>query len=180
MEADPVYRLNSSNPDKVQEFSRFFGVELKISSVDLPEPVADPLTVVRFKASQFESVLIDDTSLEVEGAEIGIEVRWKLSELSRLAGSRANFVCLLALHEGGKVLVYRGCVAGKLVTPRGQGFGFNPYFQPDGSDCSLAEKMEDRFNARFHAVQALITGKVWKVLEPLFTWEGEFQKKKKG
>eukprot|EP01052_Picozoa_sp_SAG31_P046823 SAG31_NODE_9109_length_1334_cov_1.030794_2_plen_87_part_00 len=82
------------------------------------------------------------------------------------------------LEEGGKVSVYEGTVKGTIVPPRGDSsFGFDPVFQPDGSTQTLAEAKPDKDNARFRAVELLVSGKVSKQVEPIRDedWAGAYQ-----
>ncbi len=71
--------LNTSNPGKLKEFERLFGqhgASLQTTYVDLEEIDADPITVAVHKASQLEEgVIIEDTSLEIEGADVGMNIR---------------------------------------------------------------------------------------------------------
>lgn len=171
------YKVNSSNPGKIEEFRRYLNAEIEVIDKDLPEPDADPLSIVCYKASQFQDVLVDDTSLWVEGAEFGTHVRWKIDQLAHHSGSKAKFVCLLGIRRQDDVYIYRGEVAGRICKKTGEGFGFNPYFVPEGSLYSLALRMEDRFNARYLAVQNFLKNQPYKLMEALETWAGGFQEK---
>lgn len=173
-------RLNTSSEGKLKEFRELFarhGMEVEAARVDLPEIQADPPTVVVHKASQVpEGVLVEDTSLHVEGAEVGIEVRWLLDHLQELEGKKAQWICLLAQRVGNKVRVYSGVVEGRIVRSKGTGgFGFDPYFMPDGRDETLAESKPDDFNARALAVALFIAGVPSLEREPIFNWRGQWQ-----
>ncbi len=172
--------LNTSNSGKLQEFERLFGrygIALAASKRDLPEINADPVLVAVHKASQVEEgVLIEDTSLEVEDAEVGIQVRALLDRLADYAGNKAVWRTLLAFRQGDLVYVYEGRVDGTIVHPRGEGgFGFDPVFLPDGAELTLAESKPDAFNARAKAVDALIQNNVYAKMPPLGEWEGLWQ-----
>ncbi len=157
------------------EFKKFLGPNIDVIETDLKEPKADSITIVRYKASQFRDTVVDDTSLEVVGAEIGPEVRWKLKDLESWLGHKAVFVCLLGIRRGDEVYVFEGRVEGQIVAARGEGFGFNPVFQPLGSSYTLAEEQQPHHNARFLAVENLKKGLFIARLEPLFEWSGDFQ-----
>lgn len=174
------WKINTSNPGKFEEFKRLFaiyGAELEASHVDLREVDADPVTVVAHKASQLgEGIVIEDTSLDIEGASVGVNVRWLLDHLSEYAGRRAEWTVLLALRKGDKILIYKGTIFGTIVKPKGDsGFGFDPVFQPDGTDKTLAESKPDSVNARAKAVEALIKGDVWRTHPVIEKWEGPWQ-----
>ena len=54
------------------------------------EIVADPLSVVIHKASQLgEYVIVEDTSLDIEGEQVGINVKWMLDSLTNCIGKKA-------------------------------------------------------------------------------------------
>lgn len=170
-----MWKLNTSNSGKASEFKKFLGKDIQIIEKDLAEPKADALTIVRFKASQFVDTIVDDTSLEVIGANIGADIRWKLKDLEKWAGCEAEFVCLLGVHRENWIYIFEGRVLGEIVDPRGEGFGFNPFFQPHGSSFTLAERQLPEHNARYLAVESLKLNRFQWKLEPLKIWSGEFQ-----
>ena len=106
------WKLNTSNLGKFEEFKQLFakyGYQLKATHEDVREADSDPLTVIVQKASQMdEHVLVEDTSLEVEGAAVGINVRWLLDHLPQFAGRKACWTVMLAYREGGKFMLSRG------------------------------------------------------------------------
>jgi XTP/dITP diphosphohydrolase len=79
-----------------------------------------------------------------------------------LADARsARFKCSIALARTGKLLgTFTGVVQGKIVDhPRGHGgFGYDPVFQPDGSELTFAQmlaEMKNRISHRARAAQQL-------------------------
>lgn len=97
---------------------------------DVREIVADPLSVVIHKASQLgEYVIVEDTSLDIEGEQVGINVKWMLDSLTNFIGKKALWNVYLAIlvefsfvyyiQIEGKVHIYRGQIIGKIVNPRG-------------------------------------------------------------
>ncbi len=106
-----------------------------------------------------EWVVADDSGLEVDvlGGEPGVySARYGGLDddhsrnqylLDKLAGRppeerSARFVCCATLFGDGKVIyqVRATCEGRILHTPRGAfGFGYDPIFQPDGFNCSIAE-----------------------------------------
>lgn len=125
------------------------------------------------------AALADDSGLEVEGlggapgpssaryGGPGLDdagrVAHLLAELRRRPGAsrRARFVCVAALaRPGGEVLLARGECSGQILdAPRGgQGFGYDPIFQPDGERVSMAElgaARKDELSHRGRALRAL-------------------------
>lgn len=174
-----VWHLNTSNPGKLQEYHQLFekyGFSLESTQIDLAEIKSDPVKVVVHKASQVpEGVLVDDTSLDIEGIEVGINVRW-FSDLSEFAGKKARWRVLLAYRSGDKVHVFEGVTYGSIVQAKGdQDFGFDAIFLPDGTIYTLAEKKPDAVNARAKAVEALIKGKTFAVVPSIDKWDGAWQ-----
>lgn len=174
------WKLNTSNPGKLEEFKKLFGgygCTLEASYYDLMEIESDPASVVAHKASQLgENILVEDTSLEIEGASIGINIRWLLDHLSEYEGRHAQWTVLLAYRQGDQILIYSGVVSGIIVQARGSaGFGFDPVFLPDGTCHTLAEFKPDQFNARAKAVKALMEGVIWKTHPVIEKWEGAWQ-----
>jgi XTP/dITP diphosphohydrolase len=174
------FALNTSNKGKLAEFQRLFskhGETLAATETDLKEIKSDPVTVVVHKASQVgDRVLVDDTSLDVEGAEVGIDVRWLLHHLAEFTGKKAHWRVLLAYKEGEWIFVYEGTVDGTLVPQRGkEGFGFDPVFLPEGAEWTLAQDKPDAVNARAKAVEALFYGEPLAKLPQIVDWQGEWQ-----
>jgi XTP/dITP diphosphohydrolase len=99
-------------------------------------------------------VLGEDSGIEVEalGGGPGIRsARWAedgvarlLAELRGVAGEgrRARYVCeLVALSPAGEELRGRGTLEGRVAEEprRGEGFGYDPIFVPDGETLTVAE-----------------------------------------
>lgn len=175
------WKLNTSNPGKFEEFERLFAkheIVLQTSHIDLEEIDSDPIKVVAHKASQLgENVIVEDTSLDIEGASIGVNIRWLLNHLTEYAGRQAEWTVFLAVRQGDEISIYKGSVSGTIVPPRGaSGFGFDPVFLPNGSTKTLAESKPDLYNARAKAVDALLKGDVWTKHPVIKNWEGPWQK----
>jgi len=175
-------RLNTSNQGKLAEFNRMFGqsgITVDSTKIDLREIEAGPLEVVCHKAtSAGEGVLIEDTSLDVEGADVGVNVRWLMENIGDHTGKKATWRVLLGVLQNGRVLVYEGITEGKIVEPTGaDGFGFDPVFLPEGSTKTLAEDKPDAVSARAAAIGALVQGMHIRMMEPIRTedWKGSWQ-----
>ena len=119
-----TWKLNTSNPGKFEEFKRLFakyGSTLETSHIDLKEIDADPIKVVAHKASQLgENIIVEDTSLDIEGASVGINIRWLLDHLTEYAGRKAEWTVLLAFRLDNQIYIYKGSVSGTIVQPEGQ------------------------------------------------------------
>lgn len=176
-----TWKLNTSNPGKFEEFKHLFakyGSTLETSHIDINEIDADPIKVVAHKASQLgENIVVEDTSLDIEGASVGVNIRWLLDHLTEYAGRKAEWTVLLAFRQDNQIYIYKGSQSGIIVPARGTtGFGFDPVFLPNGSTKTLAESKPDLFNARAKAVEALLKGDVWTKHPIIENWEGPWQK----
>lgn len=72
-------------------------------------------------------------------------------------GPRANFISVLCLAwPGGESEIFEGKVFGHLVWPPrgGNGFGYDPMFQPDGADETFGEMAPDEKYAVSHRTRA--------------------------
>lgn len=171
------WKVNTSNPGKLAEYQKYLGNVLS-EQRDLAEPDADIVTIIRYKASQFsEPVLVDDVSLEINDAHPGTLIRWHLDQLSTHVGKTAEFTCLVGIRRQENVHIFRGCTRGTITMPRGQSFGFNNYFLPEGLQKTFGEEIPPQRNPRKLALDQLLLDKPY-VVEPLLqTWSGPFQKK---
>lgn len=180
MPKSAVWKLNTSNQGKLTEFQRLFakhGCTLSATQQDLREINADPFQVVAHKASQMDDfVIIEDTSLDVEGADVGVNIRWLLDHLVDFVGHRAQWKVLLAYRVKNQVFIYQGLVNGVIVKPQGKnGFGFDPVFLPEGATETLAQNKPDHLNARALAVDALIHDESVAVESVITEWNGPWQ-----
>lgn len=174
------WQINSSNKGKLREFQQYFaayGVELHVTEIDLKEISADPVTVVVHKASQIgEEILVEDTSLDIEGEEVGINVRWLIDHVSSFVNRQATHRVLLAYLKAGFVYVYEAKVEGKIVLPKGSnGFGFDPVFLPNGAEETLAQAKPFAVNARAKVVEAFMNSSPLAVLPAITEWNGPWQ-----
>jgi adenylate kinase len=173
--------INSSNEDKLDEYRKYLiDYEVVSSAIETEEPDADSITIARYKTSQLPvGYVTDDVSLDVEGEDIGTNVKWHVKNkgLDKHIGKRAVFNCFIGVKsENDLIKIYKGSVPGKLVSPIGDGFGFGPYFLPDGAKTTLGEIMSEPHNARYLAIQNLLANKIYTT-EPMLTeWKGKFQR----
>ncbi len=119
----------------------------------------------------------DDTGLEVEALDQApgvFSARYAgpqkdsqqnmsklLKELDQEANRKAQFRTVICLIVQGKPHYFEGIVKGQITdSPRGSaGFGYDPIFQPQGSDRSFAEMSaedKNRISHRGQAVNALL------------------------
>lgn len=118
-------------------------------------------------------VFADDTGLEVEalnGAPGVYSARYAggeghdseanmtklLHELGENNNRKARFRTIIALILQGQVHLFEGIVNGEIIRERrgGEGFGYDPIFQPDGYDQTFAELGNDIKNQISHRARA--------------------------
>lgn len=86
-----------------------------------------------------------DWATTAAGRDFGLAMQraWDALEAKRTPHPRrARFCCVLALAwPDGKDDIFQGFIGGQLVWPRrgAQGHGYDPMFQPDGSDLTFGE-----------------------------------------
>lgn len=159
-------------------------VELEAKGIDLPEIEETGTTFSQNAALKALGisrelsglVLADDSGLEVDGlngepgvwsSSYGGEEGNHLKNNARLERELASvpvenrtgrFRCVMVLAREGEVLgTFAGSVKGRLIeTPRGgEGFGYDPYFIPEGYEETFAELGAEIKNGMSHRGNAL-------------------------
>jgi len=118
--------------------------------------------------AEWDAVLTDDTGLFLEGLSglPGPMVKWFLERLGaggiyRLLDGKqkkATAVCALSLGllREKKVVSFTAEVEGEIVDPKGMdGFGFDPVFQPLGSEKTFSMMSLDEKNRHSHRALAV-------------------------
>jgi non-canonical purine NTP pyrophosphatase (RdgB/HAM1 family) len=163
----------TSNENKVKEAQAILGFSVEIASLEIDEiQTLDVEDVARHKAQKaFEKVkkplIVDDAGLYVEAWEgfpgsfvkfvqktAGLDVinKWLDTENNRYV----TVVSAIGYHDGNQVHTFRGEVHGEFVKPRGEhGWGFDPYFIPEGENQTWGELSQTRKNETSHRKQAL-------------------------
>ena len=178
--------LVSSNENKLHEFKRFGLPGLDIEKgVDLPEVDADGETVVLYKAlAAGPHRIVEDTALHIDGAQIGVNIRWLLDDIANHDGKRATWEVWLGINDSQHITTYRGEITGRITAKYAashQGFGFDNYFIPDGTDKTLYELemdgRKDAFSARKKAIDAFLACDVQKriPIPNIPQWNGPMQ-----
>lgn len=180
------FKLVSSNQNKLREYNRF-GLHIQIEpGKDLKEVNGTDVEVIIHKAKDAGPMhIVEDTSLNVEGASVGVNVRWLLDNLATLAGRKATWVVMIGVNTGDAIEVYKGEIVGTLTTPAegtpSNGFGFDPYFVPRGSNETMAaldaKGQKDNYSARKAAIRNMLDGKAIKRVElkDIGDWTGDYQ-----
>lgn len=113
----------------------------------------------------------DDSGLEVEalnqapgiysarysGQGDEANTRLVLQKLEGITNRKARFKTVISLLSGGKEYFFEGQLNGTItLEPRGSaGFGYDPVFQPDGYEITLAEMTMKEKNAISHRALAM-------------------------
>ncbi|WP_018691091.1 non-canonical purine NTP pyrophosphatase [Algicola sagamiensis] len=178
-----LIKINSGNKNKLAEYRAYledYDCQVEATQEALEEPVSDHETVICYKASQFsDGTLVDDVSLEIEGFDVGVHVRWFLENdafrQEKYWGRPSVFTCYIGVHKDGYVYLYEGSVEGTIVSPRGNCFGIAPFFLPKGKSKTLGEDMPAELNPRYLALQKFLN-EDWSLKRKLIKqWDGEFQ-----
>jgi len=178
-------KLVSSNETKLKEFQRILPEMEILKGLDLKEVQGTPEEVIIYKSLEAgKGTVVEDTILIIEGEEI-VDIKWKIQELKKLPKGntiKASWQVMLGYNTGNKIEIYKGIVNGIIIPEsKDEGYGFDPYFLPDGSAVTLA-KLEDkgnkdRFSARTNALVNLKMKRKEKVLrtKTIPKWTGKYQ-----
>lgn len=177
-------KLVTSNDHKLKEYQRFGVKNITIErGRDIDEVDSDELTVVLYKALDAgKQRVVEDSSLTVEGADIGVNIRWMVDQLDTLAGRVAIWKVYLGYNDGESIHIYADEVRGVLIqTDKRDGFGFDNFFQPEGLDITLHELellgKKDEYSARKKALTNFNVGRAiasYKISE-VPKWDGKYQ-----
>ncbi len=174
----------TNNRHKLSELRAIVGDRLRILSLsdigchdDIPETAdtlaGNALMKARYVKEHYGyDCFADDTGLMVDaldgapgvysaryagpGHDSRANVGLLLRNLQGVTDRRARFVTVMALILNGEEHLFEGKVEGRILTePHGDaGFGYDPIFQPDESDCSFACMSAEAKNAISHRGRA--------------------------
>ena len=171
-ESAPRAVLVTGNPSKLVEARRLIP-GLGSVALDLPEIQSlDLIEVLRHKGEAAHReidgpVIVEETGLELPalGGFPGPLVKWMLHAvgpdgIARIVEAEgdptATARCALLYFDGEREVIAEGTTRGHLVLPgRGdQGFGWDPVFQPRGSDRTYGEMAPEEKDAISHRGRA--------------------------
>lgn len=174
----------TNNRHKLSELRAIVGDRLRILSLsdigchdDIPETAdtlpGNALMKARYVKQHYGyDCFADDTGLMVDaldgapgvysaryagpGHDSHANVELLLRNLQGVTDRRARFVTVIALLLNGEEHLFEGKVEGRILAePHGDaGFGYDPIFQPDESDCSFACMSAEAKNAISHRGRA--------------------------
>jgi XTP/dITP diphosphohydrolase len=171
--------VNTSNHKKQEEFIRLFehyNFPVTFFAKDVQEIVGTPLEVIVHKASVIgENVIVEDTSLDLEGYKVGIRVKQLLDIVTKpeRVGTKAIWKSLMAFVQCDKVYVFEGEVNGIIVPKAGYlEFGFAQYFLPEGATKTLGQERNDLCNARARCLKNMMEQKIAHVMPVMGSFDG--------
>ena len=177
--SDPVLRLASQNPHKLEELRRILPhrrIEPSAATDYPPEDGRSYRENARGKAAHGLSVaaadewsLGEDSGIEVValGGAPGIEsARWAddgvarlLDELGSTENRRARYVCrMVALGPLGDLVEAAGVLEGHVAheAAGSEGFGYDPVFVPSGEELTVAQLGDDWKQQHSHRARAAL------------------------
>lgn len=174
----------SSNPHKIAEIRQLLPPGFELTSLadagfhdEIPE-TADTIEGNALLKAQFMAdkqplaCFADDTGLvipalngepgvysaryagEAKNADDNMDL--VLRKLEHADDRNAYFVTVIALWINNSMQLFEGCVHGTILTEKrgSAGFGYDPIFQPEGTDRTFAEMTSEEKNALSHRGRA--------------------------
>lgn len=170
--------LVTGNTHKLEEWRRLLPADVTLDHVALDLPEIQSLDLVEIASIKAKAayeiagkpVAVEDVSvgLEMLGGLPGPFIKFFNDKLGHealyiLAGKTsvlAKATCIIVLYDGIQIHPFIGETSGTTTSHRGQNnFGFDPVFQPDGSDLTYAEmtaSQKDSVSHRSKAVAQLV------------------------
>lgn len=169
--------LVTGNQNKLREWQQMIPptITLEAIDIDLIEIQGDnPEEIVADKAKRAydhvgKPVIVEDVDagLEKLNGLPGPFIKFFIKKLGKDAlfqlagneGERAVVGCTAAYYDGKELIVARGEVNGTVVAPRGDSFGFDIVFVPDGEIQTYAQMSPEKKNSLSHrhkAIEALV------------------------
>lgn len=135
------YFLATSNKVKIYEYN-LYGLPFEGRSVpDEPEPYSSVEQIAAYKSFKAGAgAICEDTSLWIEGADVGVLVKYLEHDLTEYIGRRTSFIVALSANDGTLNKVFKAQVDGVIVDNKfPEAYGFDGWFKPDGFDITLHE-----------------------------------------
>ncbi|PIR82922.1 non-canonical purine NTP pyrophosphatase [Candidatus Kaiserbacteria bacterium CG10_big_fil_rev_8_21_14_0_10_56_12] len=158
-------RFITESKNKLAEMQAILG-DVEQLDIDLPEiQEIDAHKIVRAKPEEAlkhkkVAFIVEDTSLYLDALNglPGPLIKWFMKTIGNagiakiaeaFANSGAEAKTIIGYADGsGNIEFFEGSIRGSIVSPRGETtFGWDPIFQPEGSDKTFAELSADEKNA---------------------------------
>lgn len=160
----PLYFI-TGNKGKLAEVQAILGDVVEGLDIDLPEvQEIDAHKIIKAKLEEAQKhhkgeFIVEDTSLYFEAMNglPGPLIKWFMKTvgndgLYKLASAFDNFNAEAKTIIGhsdldGEIEFFEGNIKGKIVSPKGTGFGWDPIFQPDGYTKTFGELTAEEKNS---------------------------------
>mgnify|MGYP000066634052 CR=1 FL=1 len=150
----PKFTLVTSNKKKLREYSEFIP-NLRIRpGDDIPEVQSDDVTVAIYKAIDNGSFTIsEDTSLEVEGENVGVNLKYFKDMIHTYVGKKAYWKVLLSKNTSTHIKVYEGFVEGTII--ESVDTSFDNYFMVKGLNKTVGELKQSTIDPKLYSARAM-------------------------
>lgn len=173
-------KISTSNQRKIEEIKSIINNIEVVKGVDLKEVNGTMDEVILHKAKDAGTgFIVEDTILKIDGVEV-IDIRWNQEDKLKDT-KKVEWIVSLGYNNGTHIEVFRGIINGIIVEPNCEGYGFDPYILPDGSDITVAELdklgRKNDFSARKFALLNLKNNKpefITKISD-IIEWTGDYQ-----
>ena len=165
----------TGNKGKLAEVQSILG-NVEVLDVDLPEiQELDAHKIIKAKLEEAQKhqkgeFIVEDTSLYFEAMKglPGPLIKWFMKTIGndglyKMIEPFGNFnaetkTIIGYSNSKGEIQFFEGSIKGTIVAPRGEGFGWDPIFQPEGYDKTFGElsaEEKNSFSMRKIAVEKL-------------------------
>lgn len=163
----------TGNEHKAEYLAKWLGIDVPHQKVDVDEIQSlDLREVVEHKARTAytivgKPVLVEDIALTFAamGRLPGTLIKWFLQELgidgtcrvgNAYEDKRAEAAIMYGLYDGRELRIFEGRKTGRIAPePRGESWGWNNMFIPDGWDKTYGEMTDDEFKSCSHRYIAI-------------------------
>jgi XTP/dITP diphosphohydrolase len=180
--------LASNNQHKLQEIRKLIDPRINLNTLenlDYKNEIPETIGTIEGNAIQKAKFVYDETGLNCFSDDSGLEIlslnnkpgvdsahyagkernhqkniAKVLQEMEGENERSARFVTVIALCVKGEIVIFEGEVKGQIVRKQKGigGFGYDPIFQPMGSDLTFAEmslEIKNLFSHRANAIKKL-------------------------
>ena len=165
--------LVTGNVNKLKEWQAIMPSHIELDSVDVDLTEiqsGDPEVIVADKLRRaYEHVglpvIVEDVDAGLDklnglpgpfikffNEKLGKDALYKLAGSE---GERATVACTAGYYNGTEMIIVRGEVRGTVVAPRGDSFGFDIVFVPEGETLTYAEMSKEKKNSLSHRQKAI-------------------------
>jgi len=178
----PKYKLVTSNKRKIREYKQYLP-DIRIETGDdLPEVLSDDVTVAIYKGlDNGDYTISEDTSLEIEDEDIGVNLKWFKDKIPTFIGKKAYWKVLISKNDSESIKVYEGFIEGRIIKSDDIS-SFDHYFEVAGFNKTLGELKNSsidptKYSARAMAAKNLRDDKFIesRKISDIPKWTGRYQ-----